>query len=119
MILAEELEYDFAKVKVEYASANRNYLDGGPYGQMGTGGSSSVRRSRVMLQQAGASARERLIKPAAARWNVAPETCVAPAGRVLHEGLARSASYGELAYDAGKPLAMKSEPQIKTPDQSS
>jgi hypothetical protein len=38
MILAEELEYDFAKVKVEYASANRNYLDGGPYGQMGTVG---------------------------------------------------------------------------------
>jgi isoquinoline 1-oxidoreductase subunit beta len=46
MIVAEELECDFAKVKVEYASANRNYLDGGPYGQMGTGGSSSVRRSR-------------------------------------------------------------------------
>ena len=55
MIVAEELECDFAKVKVEYASANRNLTDNNVYQSMGTGGSSSVRRSRVFLQQAGAS----------------------------------------------------------------
>jgi CO/xanthine dehydrogenase Mo-binding subunit len=46
MIVAEELQCDFAKIKVEYASANRNLLDGGIYRRMSTGGSSSVRRSR-------------------------------------------------------------------------
>ena len=57
MILAEELECNFAKVKVEYASANRNLTDNNVYQSMGTGGSRSVRTSRVFLQQAGASAR--------------------------------------------------------------
>jgi len=117
MIVAEELECDFAKVKVEYASAHRNYIDGGPYGQMGTGGSRSVRGSREFLQQAGASARERLIRAAAARWRVAPETCLARAGRVLHEASGRAASYGELAREAGVLPAPSKEPAIKTPDQ--
>ncbi|MFZ2104071.1 MAG: molybdopterin cofactor-binding domain-containing protein, partial [Roseiarcus sp.] len=53
MIVAEELECDFTRVRVEYASANRNLSDGAPYQSMGTGGSSSVRKSRVFLQQAG------------------------------------------------------------------
>ena len=77
MILAEELECNFAKVKVEYASANRNLTDNNVYQSMGTGGSRSVRTSRVFLQQAGASARARLIAAAAAKWNVEPAACVA------------------------------------------
>src|SRR5277367_149446 len=77
MSLGEELECDFAKVKVEYASANRNLVDKNVYQSMGTGGSRSVRSSRVYLQQAGASARARLISAAAAKWNVEPAACVA------------------------------------------
>ena len=77
MILAEELMCDFSRVQVEYASAHRNLVENNVYQSMGTGGSSSVRRSRVFLQQAGASARERLIAAAAARWGVAPAACVA------------------------------------------
>ena len=65
------------KVRVEYASAHRNLVENGVYQSMGTGGSSSVRRSRVFLQQAGASARERLIAAAAARWGVEPSACAA------------------------------------------
>src|SRR5271166_4052088 len=45
MILAEELECDFSKVKVEYASAHRNLIEN-VYPEMGTGGSSSIRHSR-------------------------------------------------------------------------
>src|SRR5271166_2818323 len=85
MIVAEELECDFAKVKVEYASAHRNLTDNNVYQSMGTGGSSSVRRSRVFLQQAGASARARLIAAAAAKWGVEPAACVAGGGLVRHE----------------------------------
>ena len=116
MIVAEELECDFAKVKVEYASANRNLADNNVYRSMGTGGSSSVRRSRVFLQQAGASARARLIAAAAAKWGVDPAACVADGGFVRHQVSARSATFGELAADAAK-VALAAEPAIKTPDQ--
>ena len=116
MIVAEELECDFARVKVEYASPTRNFIDGAPYGQMGTGGSSSVRRSRVFLQQAGASARARLIGAAAARWGVAPAACVARSGSVFHDASNRSAPYSELARDAAT-ISLHGEPAIKTPEQ--
>jgi isoquinoline 1-oxidoreductase beta subunit len=116
MIVAEELECDFAKVKVEYASANRNLTDNNVYQSMGTGGSRSVRSSRVYLQQAGASARARLVAAAAARWGVAPAACVASGGLVRHEASARSAAFGELAADAAK-VTLAAEPAIKTPDQ--
>ena len=61
-------------MKPEYASANRNFREQQVYGSLGTGGSRAVRETRVMLQQAGASARERLIAAAAKRWSVAPVT---------------------------------------------
>jgi isoquinoline 1-oxidoreductase subunit beta len=116
MIVAEELECDFTRVKVEYASANRNFIDGGIYGQMSTGGSSSVRRSRVALQQAGASARARLIAAAALRWGVVAPACAARGGVVFHDASGRSAAYGELAREAGD-ISLGQEPAIKSPDQ--
>ena len=116
MIVAEELECDFAKVKVEYASANRNLTDNNVYQSMGTGGSSSVRRSRVFLQQAGASARARLVAAAAARWGVEPAGCVANRGLIQHAASGRTATFGELAPEAAK-VALAAEPAIKTPDQ--
>src|SRR5579871_5522497 len=61
MIIAEELECDWSKVKVEYASANRNARENKVYKQMSTGGSRAVRDSRPYLQRAGESARELLI----------------------------------------------------------
>ena len=122
MIVAEELQCDFKKVKVEYASANRNYIDGGllggggPYQRMGTGGSSSVRGSREFLQQAGASARERLIVAAAAKWKVEPSSCIARAGEVVHEASGQKATFGDLASDAAR-VSLASEPKIKRPEQ--
>jgi isoquinoline 1-oxidoreductase beta subunit len=116
MILAEELECDFATVRVEYASAHRNLVDNNVYQSMGTGGSRSVRGSRAFLQQAGASARARLLEAAAARWGVEPAACVASGGLVRHDASGRSATFGELAADAAK-VALAAEPAIKTPDQ--
>ena len=115
MILAEELACDLSRVQVEYASAHRNLVENDVYQSMGTGGSSSVRRSRAFLQQAGASARERLIAAAAARWGVKPSACAAKGAVVRHEASGRSASYGELAADAAK-IALAVEPAIKTPE---
>ena len=71
MIVAEELECDWSKVRVEYASPTRNLREKNVYGDMVTAGSRGVRTSWQMLLQAGASARERLIAAAAQQWNVA------------------------------------------------
>jgi len=116
MIVAEELECDWAKVKAEYASANRNFRQKQVYGNLGTGGSRAVRETREMLQQAGASARERLIAAAARRWGVAAAECVAEQSKVLHQASGRALRFGELAIEAAQ-IKLDQEPKIKTPDQ--
>jgi isoquinoline 1-oxidoreductase beta subunit len=116
MIITEELECDWAKVKAEYASANRNFRENKVYGNLSTGGSRAVRENRVMLQQAGASARERLIAAAAKRWGVAPGECSAAMSKVTHQASGRTLRYGELATEAAQ-IKLDKEPDIKTPDQ--
>ena len=115
MIVAEELECDWAKVKVEYASAMRNLREHRVYGDMVTAGSRGVRTSWRMLQQAGASARERLIAAAAKRWNVQPSECKAENSTVTHEASGRSLDYAALVADAAR-IKLDTEPAIRTPD---
>jgi isoquinoline 1-oxidoreductase beta subunit len=116
MIVAEELQCDWKKIKVEYADANRNFREGQPYKDMSTGGSSGVRVSRPFMQQAGASARVRLIEAAAKRWKVPASECQAVDGQVVHAAGKTSLGYGALAADAAK-INLEAEPAIKTPDQ--
>ncbi len=116
MIVAEELECDWSKVKVEHASAARNVREKDVYGDMVTAGSRGVRMSWQMLLQAGASARERLIAAAAQRWNVPASECEAANSKVLHKASSRSLDYGALAADAAK-IKLDKEPAIRTPDQ--
>ncbi len=116
MIVAEELECDWSKVKVEYASPARNLRDNNVYGPMTTVGSRGVRTSWQMLLQAGASARVRLVQAAAQRWNVPADECDAANSKVLHKASGRSLDYGALAADAGK-IKFDKEPAIRTPDQ--
>ena len=79
MMIAEELQCDWSKVRIEYASPNRNIRENKVYGGMFSNGSRSVRASQKLVQQVGASARERLIAAAAARWNVPASECAAAA----------------------------------------
>jgi isoquinoline 1-oxidoreductase subunit beta len=116
MIVTEELQCDWSKVRVEYASPNRSVREHDVYGDMSSVGSHSVRLSRAKMQQVGASARERLIAAAAGRWGVAPAACTAANGVVSHAASGRSLRYGELAADAAK-VTLAAEPAIKTPDQ--
>jgi len=114
-ILTEELECDWAFVKPEYASANRNLRDNKVYGSLSTGGSRAVRETGEMVQQAGASARERLIAAAAKRWNVPAQDCVAAMSKVTHKPTGRTFRFGELAAEAAA-IKLDKEPAIKTPD---
>ena len=116
MMIAEELQCDWAKVRVEYASANRNVRENNVYGSMVSAGSRSVRGSQKLVQQVGASARERLIAAAATRWNVPAAECSAAASVVTHKPSGRTLRYGEIAADAAK-VTLAKEPAIKTPSQ--
>jgi len=115
MIVAEELECDWAKVKVEYASPTRNLRENMVYGDMVTAGSRGVRMSWKMLQQAGASARVRLIAAAAKRWGVPEAECAAANSKVTHTASGRSLDYAALVADAAK-VTLAAEPAIRTPD---
>jgi len=100
MIVAEELEADWSLVRAEYADVNRHIRENLVYQRMSTGGSGAVRRSREYLQRAGAEARERLIRAAAAQWDVEPGTCRAAASQVHHDVSGRMLPYGALAAAA-------------------
>jgi isoquinoline 1-oxidoreductase beta subunit len=116
MLIAEELECDWQKVHAEYASANRSLRENRVYQRMATGGSGAVRRSREYLQQAGASARARLVAAAAQQWGVPVGECRAENGLVLHPTSGRQVTYGAIATAAAG-VKLTAEPPIKTPDQ--
>ena len=70
MMICEELECDWSKVQSMYAEPNRHVREHDLYDHLHTEASSSVRLGRVLYQQAGASARERLKAAAAQEWKV-------------------------------------------------
>src|ERR671924_1876650 len=94
MIVAEELECDWTKVRAEYASANRSLRENRVYQRMATGGSRAVRSSREYLQQAGGSGGARLIAAAAQHWGVPANECRAEHSRVIHPASNRQVNYG-------------------------
>jgi isoquinoline 1-oxidoreductase beta subunit len=100
MLVCEELECDWSKVKGEYASATEN-LDNS-FGSMGTGGSRAIRESQEMLRKAGASAREMLLAAAAAKWGVPRAELKAENSVITHIPTGRTMTYGEIAADAAK-----------------
>jgi len=116
MMITEELQCDWSKVRIEYASANRSVREKRVYGDMFSHGSMSVRQSQKLMQQVGASARERLIAAAAARWHVPASECTAAQSVVTHRPSGRTLRYGELAAEAAK-VKLAKEPAIKTPAQ--
>src|SRR6204780_287675 len=116
MMITEELQCDWSKVCLEYCSANRRVREKRVYGNMYSHGSMSVRESQKMVQQVGASARERIIAAAAARWHVPASECAAAQSVVSHRPSGRTLRYGELAAEAAK-VKLAKEPVIKTPAQ--
>lgn len=114
MLLAEELEVDLAKVRLEQAPAdNSRYADPLLGGQI-TGGSTSVRGAWKPLREAGAAARMVLIEAAAGQWKVDAAECSASNGTVSHVKSKRSAHYGELV-DAAAKLSPPAVVRLKPP----
>src|SRR5258705_12177554 len=99
MLLAEELEADWTKVRFEFAPADKAYINQ-LFGIQGTGGSSSVRAAWKPLRVAGAQARTMLIAAAAQTWSVEPASCRAEAGAGSHTATHPRLRFGALGQTA-------------------
>jgi isoquinoline 1-oxidoreductase beta subunit len=130
MMIVEELQCDWSKVRAEYASANRNVREKAPawtipvpgkgiydptgggepallgagtngvYRRMQTSSSGSVREGRYYHQLAGAEARERLLLAAATEWNVPVASLTVKDGVITHAASKRRTTYGAMASRA-------------------
>jgi isoquinoline 1-oxidoreductase beta subunit len=96
MILAEELDADFARVVVEHAPPSDKLYANPTFGIQVTGNSNSIRSFWKPLRNAGASARAMLVQAAAQQWQVEPASCTTAKGEVLHAASGRKLAYGEL-----------------------
>jgi isoquinoline 1-oxidoreductase beta subunit len=114
-IVAEELDADWAKVRVEGAPADARRYNNLFWGEaQGTGGSTAMANSWEQLRKAGAGARAMLVQAAAQRWNVPVSEITVSKGVVSHAATKRKAGFGELAAAAGK-LAVPQEVKLKDP----
>ncbi len=113
MLLAEELDADWTRIKIEFAPAAKQYFN--PlFGMQGTGGSTSVRAAWMPLRKAGAAARDMLVTAAAATWKVPKTECHAERGAVVHPASKRRLTYGALVAAAAA-LPVPQDVPLKDP----
>ncbi|MBI4831081.1 MAG: xanthine dehydrogenase family protein molybdopterin-binding subunit [Candidatus Lindowbacteria bacterium] len=113
MLLAEELECDWSKVRVEAAPVDPVYNHTQWGAIQGTGGSTSVWSEWERLSKAGAAAREMLVAAAAETWKVEKSSCRAQNGAVIHTS-GKKLTFGELAEKASK-MPVPESVQLKDP----
>src|SRR5580704_15894007 len=142
MMVAEELQCDWSKVRAEYASPQRDVVEKAPtwtlkvpgggdprlrdgggepvsatnftgvYRRFDTNSSGSVRESRYYLQMAGAEARERLLLAAAEMWKVPRSELTAKDSVITHAPSGRRTTYGAIAAKAAH-VALPDPSKIK------
>lgn len=113
MVIADELEADWARVTVVQADANE-----ARYGNQNVDGSRSVRHFLLPMRRAGAAARQMLEAAAAARWGVPVSEVQARQHTLLHTPTGRRLGFGEVAADAARlPLPAPEQLKLKDPAQ--
>jgi isoquinoline 1-oxidoreductase beta subunit len=100
MIMAEELDADFARVTLEHAPADEAHYANPAFGVQATGNSNSIRAFWKPLRTAGATTRAMLVAAAAQQWGVDAASCSTAAGQVIHAASNRKLGYGTLAARA-------------------
>ncbi len=108
MIIVEELDADWGRVKIENAALHRRF------GPQGVGGSDAIVSGWEDHRRAGAVARHMIVAAAAAQWHVPAPEITTHAGVLHHTVSGRSARYGDLAAPAGA-MAAPENPALKDP----
>ncbi len=110
LVLADELDADWARVKVQQAIGDPRY------GSQDTDGSHSIREFYQPMRETGATARLMLIRAAAQQWSVPEAECTTDLHAVIHKGSGKKAGYGELASAAAKlPIPKQHDLKFKPP----
>ena len=101
-LVAEELDCDWSRVKVQMISPGQNLARKRVWRDMSTGGSRGIRGSQDYMRQGGAAARTVLLQAAANQWGVAVGEVTVSKGVITHTGSGRKLSYGQVASAAAK-----------------
>ena len=114
-VVAEELDADWEKVRVESAPADAKRYANLAFGTIqGTGGSSAMANSWNQLREAGGKARAMLLAAAAKEWKVPVAELTVDKGIVSHAGKKRQAAFGTLVATAAT-LPVPETVQLKDP----
>jgi isoquinoline 1-oxidoreductase subunit beta len=113
MLLNEELQADWSKIRVEAAPVDKVY-NHPVFGVQMTGGSTTSPAEWERYRKMGATARVMLIEAAATKWGVEASTCRVEKGVVVHAAMSKRASYGSLANAAAQLTAPANVP-LKNP----
>ncbi|OLB42715.1 MAG: hypothetical protein AUI04_04260 [Candidatus Rokubacteria bacterium 13_2_20CM_2_64_8] len=116
MIVADELDADWGKIKVEQAPANPALYANPVTKTQSYGGSRGVRDHLEMWRKAGAAARTMLKQAAAQEWGVPESEVDTEPGTVIHRPSGRRLMYGQLV-DRAAQLPVPQDPKLKTKDQ--
>ena len=108
MLLAEELEVSMEQIEIRITDGSAKF------GSQGIGGSNSIRSRWKPMRQAGAAAKEMLIKAASNQWQVPVNECFAKEAKIYHKPTNKSLSYAELITEASK-LEVPKNPTLKDP----
>ena len=114
LILAEELDADYARVTLEHAPPSDQLYGNPAFHIQATGNSNSIRAFWKPLRTAGATGRAMLIEAAARQWKVDPSTCSAASGQVIHAATGRKLGHGALVA-AARQIAAPANPPVKEP----
>ncbi len=114
-VLADELDADWAQVRVESAPADASRYANLAFGKIqGTGGSSAIANSWLQLRDAGAKARAMLLSAASSEWHVPVAELSVDKSVIYHAASKRQATFGSLVKKAST-LPVPETVQLKDP----
>jgi isoquinoline 1-oxidoreductase beta subunit len=113
-LVAEELECNWSKVKIEYPTPGESVRRKRAWGDFSTGGSRGIRESHKYVREGGAAARMMLVQAAATQWNVPVSECTASNSVITHTPSKRTLRYGQVAEKAAR-LEVPKDVPLKDP----